>query len=204
MPEMAGEADLIRDLYQRHAHAWDMDRSRSLMEKSWLDKFLFLLPLHPRILDLGCGSAEPMAQYLIQQGCDITGVDSSPALIELCKKRFPHHRWMVADMRYLALSDCFDGILAWDSFFHLTPEDQRDMFPVFRQHTGPGAALMFTSGPSHGTAIGSYRGEPLYHGSLDESEYCSLLSDNNFDVVAHVSEDPTCGYHTIWLASQHG
>jgi hypothetical protein len=26
--------------------------------------------------------------------------------------------------------------------------------------------LMFTSGPAYGEAIGTYRGEPLYHGSL--------------------------------------
>jgi hypothetical protein len=61
---------------------------------------------------------------------------------------------------------------------------------------------MFTSGPSHGEAIGTYRGEPLYHGSLDASEYRSLLDDNGFAVVAHVVEDPTCGGHTIWLAQR--
>jgi hypothetical protein len=35
------------------------------------------------------------------------------------------------------------------------------MFPVFRIHAAPGAALLFSSGPRHGEAIGSYGGEPL-------------------------------------------
>ena len=59
---------------------------------------------------------------------------------------------------------------------------------------------MFTSGPSHGEAIGTFQGEQLYHGSLDETEYRSLLNENGFDVLSHVVEDPTCGRHTIWLA----
>jgi hypothetical protein len=61
---------------------------------------------------------------------------------------------------------------------------------------------MFISGPSASEAIGAYRGEPLYHASLDEAEYRSLLDKHGFDVESHVVEDPNCGRHTIWLG-QH-
>ena len=97
----------------------------------------------------------------------MTGIDSSPPLIGMCKDRFPDQDWIVADMRTLSLDRRFDGILAWDSFFHLCPDDQRKMFPIFQKHAESKAALMFTSGPSHGEVIGTYKGEPLYHGSLD-------------------------------------
>ena len=197
---MSSEADKIRGLYNRYAHDWDQERNRVLTEKNWLDKFLSLLPTEPQILDLGCGSAEPIARYLIEQGCQVTGADCSPALIALCKHRFPNHNWTVTDMRELNMNQYFDGILAWDSFFHLSPADQCRMFPIFRQHAAPQASLMFTSGPLHGEAIGTYKGEPLYHGSLDEAEYRSLLNKNGFDVVSHVVEDSTCDYHTVWLA----
>lgn len=106
-------------------------------------------------------------------------------------------------MRELRLERRFDGLLAWDSFFHLHMDDQRQMFPRFAAHALGGAPLMFTSGPSHGEAIGSYRGEPLYHGSLDPSEYERLLLGNGFSVLAHVSNDPKCGEHTVWL-TRHG
>ena len=103
-------------------------------------------------------------------------------------------------MRKLALQRRFGGIIAWDSFFHLTHDDQRNMFPVFAAHAAPGAPLMFTSGPSHGEAIGELRGEALYHASLDPDEYRALLAANDFDVVDQKSSDPDCGGHTIWLA----
>ena len=74
------------------------------------------------------------------------------------------------------------------------------MFPIFRKHAAPEAALMFTSGPSHGEAIGSFQGEALYHASLAPEEYERLLAANGFDVVDHVAEDQSCGGHTVWLA----
>ncbi len=197
---MASEAERIVGLYQRHADDWDKERGRSLLEKDWLDRFSALLPPEPSILDIGCGSAEPIARYYIEHGCNVTGIDSSPSLIGMCKDCFPDHNWIVADMRSLSLDRCFDGILAWNSFFHLCPGDQRKMFPIFRRHARSKAALMFTSGPSYGEAIGTFKGEPLYHGSLDGAEYRSLLDQNRFDVVSHVVEDPNCGLNTVWLA----
>jgi cyclopropane fatty-acyl-phospholipid synthase-like methyltransferase len=121
-----------------------------LFEKSWLDRFRALLPPATPILDIGCGSAEPMARYLIELDYLVVGVDSSSAMIDVCRRHFPKQEWIVADMRKLALQRKFSGILAWDSFFHLCHDDQRQMFPVFRQHAAPQAALMFTSGPAHG------------------------------------------------------
>src|ERR1035438_548608 len=168
----------------------------SLFEKPWLDRFLALVPEGGSILDLGCGAGLPISGYLIQQGTAVTGVDSSAPMIDLCRKRFPQQEWLVADMRTLELGRRFDGILAWDSFFHLCPEDQRVVFPVFARHAGAKAALMFTSGPRHGEVIAEFEGEPLYHGSLDPAEYRVRLDELGFEVVDHVVEDPRCGEHT--------
>lgn len=103
-------------------------------------------------------------------------------------------------MRSLALTGRYGGIIVWDSMFHLSPHHQRRMFSTFAQHAASGAALMFNTGPSAGERIGNYRGEPLYHASLDPSEYRTLLADYGFAVIAHAVEDPTCGQRTIWLA----
>ena len=201
---MSSEAARIIGLYQRKALQWARNRERQGMpiEQPWLDRFRTLLPPAATVLDLGCGSAEPIARYLIENGDRVTGVDTSPDLIELGRTRFPGHEWIFADMRELALGRRFNGLIAWDSFFHLCPDDQRQMFPIFRQHAAPEAALMFTSGPAHGEAIGSFEGEPLYHASLDPAEYRSRLDENGFRVVSHVVEDPDCGRHTIWLAQR--
>ncbi|MCC7250251.1 class I SAM-dependent methyltransferase [Hyphomicrobium sp.] len=193
-------AEQIIALYERHAEAWDGDRGRSLFERSWLDRFRAALGADRSILDLGCGSGEPIARYLIENGHPVTGVDSSPSLIGIARARFPGHDWIVADMRRLDLGTRFGGLMAWNSFFHLTRADQRAMFAVFRAHATAGAALLFTSGPADGEAIGAYRGEPLYHASLAPDAYRVLLAEHGFVVLDHVAEDEACGRHTVWLA----
>ncbi|WP_449254679.1 class I SAM-dependent DNA methyltransferase [Bosea sp. (in: a-proteobacteria)] len=200
---MTSPADAVIDLYQRHAATYDGLRGKLLMEGPWLARFRALLAPDATILDIGCGTGQPIARHLNEQGHAVTGVDSAPAMIALCRTRFPEGDWQVADMRRLALGRRFGGLIAWDSFFHLTPEDQRAMFKIFANHAAPGAALLFTSGPAHGEAIGSFAGEALYHGSLDPQEYRALLAENGFSVIDHIVEDPSCGGHTIWLA-QHG
>lgn len=189
------------DLYERHGLAYDRDRGRSLQEKAWLDRFLEHISPSGTVLDIGCGMGEPIARYIMESGFHVVGLDSSPTLIRLCRSRFPAAEWIVADMRELALGRRFDGILMWDSFFHLSMDEQRTMFPRLALHASQGAPLLFTSGPAEGEAIGSYQGEALYHASLDPSEYERLLASNGFTVRAFVPDDPACGDHTVWLAA---
>jgi len=196
--------DSVIDVYQRHGSAWAKLRGDHLVEGSWLDRFCSLLPAKATVLDIGCGSGLPIARELIRRRFDVTGVDSTPTMLALFQRNMPDTPAHLADMRELALGQRFAGLLAWDSFFHLSPNDQRAMFSRFQAHAAPGAALMFTSGNAEGHAIGQLEGDPLYHGSLGPDEYRALLDATGFGVVDHVVEDPTCGYRTVWLAQQGG
>ena len=200
---MGSAADDIVGLYQRHAGAWTDARGTRLIERPWLERFSQLLPPAAAVLDLGCGSGVPIGRNFVDLGFSVTGVDSAPEMIGMFKSNLPDQVAIVGDMRALKLDQCFNGLLAWDSFFHLAHDHQRAMFAAFHEHALPRAALMFTSGPALGEAIGTLEGEPLYHASLDSAEYRMLLDDNGFDVVAQVTEDATCGGRTVWLAQHH-
>jgi len=197
---LGADADDVIALYEKHADGWDAHRTRALFEHDWLERFRELLPERASILDLGCGSGEPIARYFVDNGHHVCGVDTSSTMIARCEARFPDHEWHLADMRGLSLDRKFHGILAWDSFFHLTRGDQREMFEVFARHAAAGAALMFTSGPEEGEVVGELEGEPLYHASLGPAEYRRLLGRHGFSVISYVEEDPDCGAHTIWLS----
>lgn len=201
-PEPPSE-ERIAGLYERHARAYRDDRVRMpFVERAWLERFMALLPRGGMVLDIGCGCGVPIAGHLIGCGFDVYGVDSSAGMIAACREQFPAQAWQVADMRAMELGRTFDGVLAWDSFFHLGHDHQRHMFARFARHAAPGAALMFTSGTEHGIAMGAYRGEPLYHASLSADAYRTLLREHGFSVRAHVAEDPDCGLRTVWLAQR--
>jgi SAM-dependent methyltransferase len=193
-------AERVVDLYRRHAGAWAAARGAKLAESTWIERFAAMLDPGSTVLDVGCGSGQPIAAYLVDRGHRVTGIDSSPEMIARFRANLPGEAAQVADMRSLSLNRRFDGLIAWDSLFHLAPHEQRPMFPVFRDLALPDAPLLFTSGPAAGEAIGTLQGEPLYHASLGAGEYRLLLGRNGFDVVTHTAEDPDCGGHTVWLA----
>ncbi len=195
----------VPDLYQRNAAAWDAARAGGdFFERPVIDRFAAGLPPGGSVLDIGCGSGAPVAAYLIERGFAVTGVDAAPALAALCAQRYPAGEWIAADMRTLDLGRRFDGLIAWNSFFHLSQDAQRDMIGRFGAHAAPGAMLLFTCGHGLGEAIGTFNGEALYHASLERAEYDELLAAAGFETVALVEADPECGEATWRLARMRG
>ena len=171
-----------------------------LFEKTWLRRFQDLLPSGGSILDAGCGTAEPIARYFIEQGFALTGVDFSQAMIDIARTRFPDHHWHVAAMQDMDLGATSDGIIGWHSFFHLTPEQQRKALANFAKHLAPGGALMLAAGPEAGEVPGQVSRTPVYHASLSPEEYRRRFQAAGFSRVGLGLNDPACGEHSLCLA----
>jgi SAM-dependent methyltransferase len=203
---MRSAAGDVINFYRRNAAAWvrDRDAEAILYERAWVDRFTGLIPVGGMVLDLGCGSGTPIAWHLIDAGYAVTGVDASPEMVAFFKERQPLATVCLADMRTLNLDQKFSGILAWDSFFHLSPDDQKRMFPVFARHAAAGAALIFTTGPAAGEIVGRLFGDELYHASLDPRDHRGLLTEAGFSVIHHVVSDRQCGHRTVWMARRDG
>jgi SAM-dependent methyltransferase len=190
-------------IYDREGPAWSLLRDRRLTERPWLDRALMIAPRamgRRRILDLGCGAGRPLAAYLVERGCLVTGVDASRPMIDLFAANVPRAEALHADMRGLKLGRRFDLILAWDSFFHLAADEQMAMMPTFAAHAAPMGALLMTTGPAEGTALGSIGKEQLFHASLSPEAYRAGLEGVGFEVLGFWPEEPACGGRTIWLA----
>jgi len=189
-------------VYERLGPRFDAERTKQLVERKWLCRFEEYLPEGAAILDLGCGAGEPMARYFIEKGYDLTGVDYARSMIALAGERFPGSRWLVSDMRTLDLPERFDGILAWHSFFHLSPADQRSTLPRLTAHLQPGGVLMVTVGTEEGEVVGQVGGEPVYHSSLAPETYRKILHGLGMQVIDFVFEDPECDFATVLLAQR--
>ncbi|MFC5458827.1 class I SAM-dependent DNA methyltransferase [Massilia niabensis] len=191
--------DIIR-AYDRIAAWFDRTRTSALIERPWLEYLAQALPPGAAILDLGCGTGEPILRFLAERRFAMTGVDASAAMIEIARTRFPQTRLLVGDMRSLAVNETFGAVIAWHSLFHLPHDDQRAMFARFARLLDPGGLLMFTSGSDHGEVWSDNGGELLYHASLGLEEYRRLLAAHRFEVLRHAAEDAACGGATVWIA----
>jgi SAM-dependent methyltransferase len=120
-------------------------------------------------LDIGCGAGN-YAAWLATQGFQVTGVDISPAAIELAerlarKNRVPC-RFVVADLlgNALPFEASFDFAYDWEVLHHVFPEDRgRYVSNVYRV-LRPGARYLSVcfseNDPSFG-GKGKFRKTPL-------------------------------------------
>lgn len=184
---MTDPADRIIGLYDDKAEGWIADRGlalggpdKSIDEVEALERFCAALPPGASVLDVGCGSGWPWGAALIDRGCRVTGLDASTRLIAHAARTLPEGHWVVGDMRDFDLARTFDGLLAWYSLFHLTPEDQRRALDRILAHAAPSASLMMTVPVEAAVQIGEWRGEALYHASLGGPAYEAVLGQAGF------------------------
>ena len=197
---MSGSPDDIQGVYDRQAAVYDAQRSRALFEARWLARFAAGLEDGASVLDLGCGTGEPIARWFKAEGFCVTGVDFSEPMLEIARSRWPDGDWRHADMRDFDLGETFDGIIAWNSFFHLTADAQRTCISRMAEHLRPNGILMLTVGPDAGEAQGTVGDEPVYHASLSPAEYATCLEANGLRLTGFLAEDPETNSHTVLMA----
>ncbi|WP_299547171.1 class I SAM-dependent methyltransferase [uncultured Tateyamaria sp.] len=194
------DPDDIRGVYDRQAAVYDAQRSRALFEARWLARFAVGLAPGARVLDLGCGTGEPIARWFKAEGFDVTGVDFSQPMLDIARSRWPDGDWRQGDMRDFDLGERFDGVIAWNSFFHLTESDHRDCIARMAQHLEDNGVLMLTVGPDAGEVQGTVGGEPVFHASLSPADYATCLEANGLRLTGFLAEDPETNRHSVLMA----
>lgn len=197
---MTADPNDTHGVYERQAAAYDAQRSRALFEARWLARFTALLPAGGRVLDLGCGTGEPIARWFMAEGFAVTGVDFSDAMLGIARSRWPDGDWRQGDMRDFDLDETFEGIIAWNSFFHLTADEQRHCIALMARHLGEGGTLMLTVGPDAGEVQGTVGDEAVYHASLSPADYATCLEANGLRLTGFLAEDPETNRHTVMMA----
>ncbi|PUA27300.1 MAG: hypothetical protein B0W54_11930 [Cellvibrio sp. 79] len=92
-------------------------------DRELFELFLNELPANSRVLDLGCGHGIPVAKLISDQGHRITGVDHSEKLLTFAQIEMPEHEWLLNDLENVEVTDNYNGIVIWDSLFHLPRQE---------------------------------------------------------------------------------
>lgn len=168
--------------------------------RGWLERMVAPLPRGATILDLGCGSGEPIARFLIDRGFAVTGIDLARSAIDLAQTRFPRARWIKGDMRTAEIAGAFGAVIAWRSLTWLSHADQALMATRAADWLAPGGRLLFNLEPAIDSAEQDYRVGTPYRAELEAANYTAEIRQRGLVLIGHIANDPACGDAGVWLA----
>jgi SAM-dependent methyltransferase len=139
------EPDKLRASYDVVAEAYAQqffdELSRKPFDRQLLEEFAAGLPGR-QVLDIGCGPGH-VGRFLSERGLDVTGVDLSPAMVEVARRMNPGMRFEVADMRSLPeRNGSCSGIVAFYSVIHIARVDVAAVLREMHRVLEPGGILL--------------------------------------------------------------
>ncbi|HEY8549521.1 MAG TPA: class I SAM-dependent methyltransferase [Vicinamibacterales bacterium] len=139
-----------------------------------------------RVLDVGCGTGEPITTALLAAGCRVVVVDSSREMLIRFRRHLPHVPAVRAVVEACPFRDrSFDGVVAWGVLFHLDRAGQAGAIAHVSRLLKPGSPFLFTAGDEDGEVHGEMHGVPFRYVSFSIDGYRALLRDHGLSLVEH-------------------
>ncbi len=158
----------------------------------WLDKLLAALPTGAAILDLGCGSGDPIAIALARQH-QVTGVDISEAQILKARQNVPSGTFLQADLGAISFPPAsFDAVVSFYTLEHLPREEHAAIFSRLATWLKSGGYLLLgTEAADSAGSVGTWLGAPMFFSSYDPVTVQQLIRDAGMVILETAMERQT-------------
>ena len=173
----------------------------------YVDRILEGLPDSARVLDLGCGTGQPIAKYIVERGFRVTGVDESEQMLKFARKTVPEAELIQADMVTVELNDTFDAAVAWDSMFHVERKYHAAIYRKLANALRAGARLLLSVGgsaPAEDDAVEGFTsemfGQTFYYSGFPPEVARKLIQAAGFEIELWEVDDPTSRGHIAVIA----
>jgi len=166
--------------YNLIADKWHEYRMKQPLNKCVID---FAARVRPqgKILDIGCGTGWPIAKYLTEQGFLVTGIDISEKMLGIANGLgLSGAEFVLCDFFDFRPAEKYDGIIAFDSFFHFPRDRQAEIYAKASSLMKDGGYLLFTHGNTDGERTGDMFGESFYSSALETKAVHKLLAESGF------------------------
>ena len=157
-------------------------------------------------MDLGCGSANTYDRYIIEQGCNLVGVDFSLVQIERARKNCPQAIFYYGDILEYPISEIYDGITLFYSLFHISRERHADLLKRIYDSTSRNCTILLNirNEDSGGVKMKSdFCDYPMYWSHYSSEVFLEIIRNIGFQyhIIGDEKEFGSSESH-LWLILQ--
>jgi cyclopropane fatty-acyl-phospholipid synthase-like methyltransferase len=150
------------------------------------------------VLELGCGPGI-VSRYLIDRGILVTGVDASAAQLRFARSSCPEAQFVLADMLDLELPTRYQGLIAWDSIFHIPRAAHPQLFRRMHRWLASGAPLLLSLGGTPDEFTAPMFGVDFFYSGHAPETSLHLLKEAGFHIIRAEIDDPSSRGHLAIL-----
>ncbi len=175
--------------FDRLAPSWDADMVRSdriigeILDAAGISEGV-------TVLDVGCGTGVLIPDYLSRNVRSVTGVDISPAMLGIARRKFtdPRVSFVCADAAEIVLPTVFDCCVVYNAFPHFP--DPAKLVLHLAELLAPSGRLTIAHGMSRAAIDAHHSGAAngVSFGLMDAHRLAGIL-DGPFRVDVIVSDD---------------
>ncbi len=176
--------EIVRKGYDKIAGKYQTIR-QMFDNKKELDGFVSLLPKNAKVLDVGCGAGVPVAQFLVERGFEVTGIDFSENMLKLASKNVPKAEFILKEMTKLDFeADSFDGLTAFYSIIHVPREKHYSLFQSFHRILKPEGIMLICLGTDEWEATEDYYGTEMFWSQHSPKNSLQLIKKAGFEIIS--------------------
>lgn len=164
--------------YDKIAYHWNSDEFNRSNGIAQHQRALRFTERRETAIDLGCGSSGRIIDLMISEGFETEGLDLSPEMLRLARRRHPETLFHHADVCDWEFPKRYDFISAWDSIWHAPLAAHEALLKKICDGLNPGGVLIFTSGglDQPGEVTPPCLGQPLYTAALGIPRLLEIVS----------------------------
>lgn len=207
---------MMQNPYDHIAEQWHANtQGQAYLERvlGYVDRILDGLPSGAKVLDLGCGTGNPIARYIVQRGYDVIGVDESKKMLEIAKEVAPEAKFIHGDMVDIEFADKFAGAVAWDSVFHVERKHHSTFYRKLANSLQVGGRLLLSVGGSDAEGdptsdnksdaegfTSEMFGQTFFYSGYEPKVARRLLEAEGFEIDVWEVDDPSSRGHIAVIA----
>lgn len=194
----------MHNSYDNIAEQWHANfRGQAYVDKvlGYVGLVLEGLPPGAKVLDLGCGTGNPVGKYIVARGFHLVAVDESEKMLEIAREVVPEAELIRSNMVDLELGSRFRAAVAWDSIFHVDRKHHADIFRKLAKSLEPGGKLLLSIG---GSAVEEFTsemyGQTFSYSGYDPEKTRQLIESEGLEIELWEIDDPSSLGHIAVIA----